>query len=61
MLRLRLREGLELKVLAEAGIVEARLALAQGLLEVTDFEAGMAVLTYKGRLLADGLVARLWA
>jgi len=61
MLRLRLREGLELKVLAEAGIAEAKLALAQGLLEATDFEAGMAVLTYKGRLLADGLVARLWA
>ena len=61
MLRLRLREGLELKVLAEAGMAEARLALAQGLLEATDFEAGMAVLTYKGRLLADGLVARLWA
>lgn len=61
MLRLRLREGLELKVLADAGVAEAKLAVAEGLLEATDFANGMAVLTYKGRLLADGLVARLWA
>ena len=61
MLRLRLREGLELKVLADAGVAEAKLAVAEGLLEATDFANGMAVLTYKGRLLADRLVARLWA
>jgi oxygen-independent coproporphyrinogen-3 oxidase len=61
MLRLRLREGLELKVLSDAGIVEAKLAVSEGLLEASDFANGKAVLTYKGRLLADGLVARLWA
>ena len=61
MLRLRLREGLDLKVLNEAGIAQAKLAVAEGLLEAADFANGMAVLTYQGRLLADGLVARLWA
>ena len=61
MLGLRLREGLDLNVLAAPGIAEAKLAVEQGLLEPEDFATGTAVLTYKGRLLADGLVARLWA
>ena len=61
MLRLRLREGLSLDMLDDSGIAEANIAVTQGLLEPTDFASGTAVLTYKGRLLADGLVARLWA
>jgi putative oxygen-independent coproporphyrinogen III oxidase len=61
MLGLRLRAGLALNVLAPAGVAQAELAVEQGLLESEDFATGTAVLTYKGRLLADGLVARLWA
>lgn len=61
MLGLRLRVGLALNVLAADGIAQAKLAVEEGLLEPKDFATGTAVLTYKGRLLADGLVARLWA
>jgi len=61
MLGLRLREGLSLSVLGEAGLAQARLAVTEGLLEPNSFAEGKAVLTFQGRLLADGLVARLWA
>jgi putative oxygen-independent coproporphyrinogen III oxidase len=61
MLGLRLREGLPLSALAEAGLTQAQLAVDEGLLVPEDFAKGKAVLTFKGRLLADGLVARLWA
>jgi oxygen-independent coproporphyrinogen-3 oxidase len=61
MLGLRLREGLPLTALAKAGLVQAQLAVDEGLLVPEDFALGNAVLTFKGRLLADGLVARLWA
>jgi len=61
MLGLRLSEGLPLSVLAEAGLTQAQLAVDEGLLVPEDFAKGKAVLTFKGRLLADGLVARLWA
>jgi len=61
MLWLRLREGLSLSVLGEAGLDQARLAVTEGLLEPNSFAEGKAVLTFQGRLLADGLVARLWA
>jgi len=61
MLGLRLREGLSLSVLGEAGLDQARLAVTEGLLEPDSFAEGKAVLTFQGRLLADGLVARLWA
>ena len=61
MLRLRLREGLPLTALADSGLTQAKLAVSQGLLEPESFDQGTAVLTFQGRLLADGLVARLWA
>jgi len=61
MLRLRLREGLPLGVLSEDGLKEAKQAVLDGLLDSAKFESDLAVLTFKGRLLADGLVARLWA
>jgi oxygen-independent coproporphyrinogen-3 oxidase len=61
MLRLRLREGLPLTALADSGLAQAKLAVSQGLLEPESFDQGTAVLTFQGRLLADGLVARLWA
>jgi len=61
MLGLRLREGLALSVLGENGIAQAQLAVSEGLLDPKSFAKGRAVLTFQGRLLADGLVARLWA
>lgn len=61
MLGLRLREGLSLSVLGEAGLTQAELAVGEGLLDPESFVEGKAVLTFQGRLLADGLVARLWA
>ena len=61
MLRLRLREGLPLVGLTESARAEAQLAATEGLLEPEELAQGLAVLTFKGRLLADGLVARLWA
>lgn len=57
MLRLRLREGLPLDYLSEAGWSHAVEAVLEGLLEQRN---DRLVLTDKGRLLADGLVARLW-
>jgi putative oxygen-independent coproporphyrinogen III oxidase len=61
MLGLRLREGLPLTSLGEAGLTQAELAVSEGLLVPQEFANGKAVLTFQGRLLADGLVARLWA
>jgi len=61
MLGLRLHEGLPLSALGQAGLAQAQLAVDEGLLVPEDFAAGKAVLTFQGRLLADGLVARLWA
>jgi len=61
MLGLRLREGLPLSTLAQEGLAQAKLAVDEGLLDPEYFAEGKAVLTFKGRLLADGLVARLWA
>lgn len=61
MLRLRLREGLPLSALGEAALTQAQQAVSEGLLDPDRFTEGKAVLTFQGRLLADGLVARLWA
>lgn len=61
MLGLRLREGLALSVLGDSGVTQAQLAVTEGLLDSASFAEGKAVLTFQGRLLADGLVARLWA
>jgi oxygen-independent coproporphyrinogen-3 oxidase len=61
MLRLRLREGLPISELSDDAVAQAKLAVAEGLLEPDKFNRGIAILTFQGRLLADGLVARLWA
>jgi len=61
MLGLRLREGLALSALGDSGLTQAQLAVTEGLLDPASFTEGKAVLTFQGRLLADGLVARLWA
>ncbi|MGA3490205.1 radical SAM family heme chaperone HemW [Micromonosporaceae bacterium DT55] len=59
MLRLRLAEGLPLAVLDPAGVTGARRALEQGLLDEAGYRAGQAVLTLRGRLLADAVVRDL--
>ena len=60
MLGLRLKEGISLEILTADALAQARLAVGEGLLDSEQFSNGRAVLTDAGRLLADGLVARLW-
>ncbi|SDZ26168.1 coproporphyrinogen III oxidase, anaerobic [Micromonospora pattaloongensis] len=59
MLRLRLASGLPLSVLDDAGRAGAARALADGLLAGPEYAAGRAVLTLRGRLLADAVVRDL--
>ncbi|WP_176731939.1 radical SAM family heme chaperone HemW [Micromonospora rhizosphaerae] len=59
MLRLRLASGLPLEVLDDAGRAGAERALADGLLSGPEYAAGRAVLTLRGRLLADAVVRDL--
>ncbi|WP_242890430.1 radical SAM family heme chaperone HemW [Actinomadura litoris] len=56
MLELRLAEGCPVDLLDERA---ARRAVADGLLEPAPFEGGRAVLTLRGRLLADAVVRDL--
>nr|WP_235079268.1 radical SAM family heme chaperone HemW [Amycolatopsis orientalis] len=60
MLELRISDGLAVSALDEAGLAQARAAAAEGLLEASDLDSrGRAVLTDRGRLLADAVVRRL--
>jgi oxygen-independent coproporphyrinogen-3 oxidase len=59
MLRLRLSSGLPLAALDDAGRSAARRAADDGLLEAAAFAGGRAVLTLRGRLLADAVVRDL--
>ncbi|WP_414505662.1 radical SAM family heme chaperone HemW [Streptomyces sp. NEAU-L66] len=59
LLELRLADGCPLDILAPAGARAAARALADGLLEPGPYEAGRAVLTLRGRLLADAVVRDL--
>ncbi|WP_031005085.1 radical SAM family heme chaperone HemW [Streptomyces sp. NRRL F-5727] len=59
LLELRLREGVELGLLKPAGRAAAERALADGLLDAEPYGAGRAVLTLRGRLLADAVVRDL--
>jgi putative oxygen-independent coproporphyrinogen III oxidase len=59
MLRLRLADGLALAELTDAGLVAAHRAAADGLLADRLTDSGRAVLTLRGRLLADAVVADL--
>ena len=59
MLGLRLREGLPLTALSDAGRLRAADAVVRGLLEPGAHTTGRAVLTDRGRLLADALVRDL--
>ena len=59
LLRIRLREGLPLDVLTAEGLAAARRSLGDGLLEQSSYDEGRAVLTLRGRLLADAVVRDL--
>jgi oxygen-independent coproporphyrinogen-3 oxidase len=59
LLELRLREGLPLAILSDQGRHAAEQQLRDGLLELSSYEAGRAVLTLRGRLLADAVVRAL--
>ncbi|MFC4001390.1 radical SAM family heme chaperone HemW [Prauserella oleivorans] len=61
LLELRLAEGLPLAALDAAGVREAHAAVADGLLSADALAEGRAVLTDRGRLLADAVVRRLVA
>ncbi|GHG59588.1 hypothetical protein GCM10018980_47540 [Streptomyces capoamus] len=59
LLELRLREGVPLSLLKEDGLAASRRALADGLLQEGPYAQGRAVLTLRGRLLADAVVRDL--
>ena len=59
LLEVRLRDGLALDVLRPAGASAARRHVDDGLLDAEAHEAGRAVLTLRGRLLADAVVRDL--
>lgn len=59
LLELRLVDGVPLALLAPAGLAAAGRALADGLLEPGPYGAGRAVLTLRGRLLADAVIRDL--
>ncbi|MEN3582919.1 radical SAM family heme chaperone HemW [Streptomyces sp. ZYX-F-203] len=59
LLELRLREGVPLSLLREGGLAAAGGFLADGLLATGPYEEGRAVLTLRGRLLADAVVRDL--
>ena len=59
MLGLRLRDGLPLTALSDTGRARAAAAVAQGLLEPRQHADGRAVLTDRGRLLADAVIRDL--
>jgi oxygen-independent coproporphyrinogen-3 oxidase len=61
MLRLRLATGLPLHLLDGAGAAAAERAVADGLLDPAALAAGRAVLTRRGRLLADRVIHELLA
>ncbi|WEV27901.1 radical SAM family heme chaperone HemW [Streptomyces sp. 71268] len=59
LLELRLADGCPLDILAPAGARAAERALSDGLLQPDPYERGRAVLTLRGRLLADAVVRDL--
>lgn len=59
MLRIRLSDGLPLESASNQGRIGAAKALGDGLLEPTAYSDGVAVLTLRGRLLADAVVREL--
>jgi putative oxygen-independent coproporphyrinogen III oxidase len=59
LLRLRLVRGLELAALDAAGLDGAKTAVADGRLDQESYHSGRAVLTLRGRLLADAVTRQL--
>lgn len=59
MLELRLSDGLPVSALDDAGLAAARTAVSDGLLDAGHLSGGHAVLTPRGRLLADAVVRAL--
>ncbi|BBA97365.1 putative coproporphyrinogen III oxidase [Actinacidiphila reveromycinica] len=59
LLELRLADGCPLEILAEQGAKAAAQAVRDGLLEPGPYAEGRAVLTLRGRLLADAVVRDL--
>ena len=59
MLGLRLRDGLPLGALSDVGRARAADSVVRGLLEPAAHDAGRAVLTDRGRLLADAVIRDL--
>jgi oxygen-independent coproporphyrinogen-3 oxidase len=59
LLELRLRDGCPLDLLRPDGLAASRRALADGLLSSDPYADGRAVLTLRGRLLADAVVRDL--
>jgi oxygen-independent coproporphyrinogen-3 oxidase len=59
MLRLRLASGLPLAALDDEGRLAAVRAAEDGLLDAGAYDDGRAVLTLRGRLLADAVVRAL--
>lgn len=59
LLRIRLARGLRLSILDPAGLAGAVAARDDGLLDTEAFTAGRAVLTLRGRLLADAVARAL--
>ncbi|MEV0845837.1 radical SAM family heme chaperone HemW [Streptomyces sp. NPDC049954] len=59
LLELRLSEGCPLSLLRPDGLAAASRAVAEGLLDPAAHRAGRAVLTLRGRLLADAVVRDL--
>ena len=59
LLRVRLREGMALAELSPAGRAGSDRARDDGLLDASEHAAGRAVLTLRGRLLADAVVRAL--
>lgn len=59
LLELRLREGCPLSLLREAGLAASVRARDEGLLDAGPYAEGRAVLTLRGRLLADAVVRDL--
>ncbi|MCF2530636.1 radical SAM family heme chaperone HemW [Yinghuangia soli] len=59
LLELRLKDGMPLSLLKDRGFAAAEAAVEEGLLEPDKFADRKAVLTLKGRLLADAVVRDL--
>jgi putative oxygen-independent coproporphyrinogen III oxidase len=59
MLLTRLASGCPLSELEPAGLAAASLAVADGLIRAREFAGGRAVLTMRGRLLADAVIRGL--